>query len=118
MVEYSDILEVMATKIGTAKAKAADYLQELVDSTDEGWLTTLISCVLPTGSCPKPQVMDRIFHQFLSIHGLAETGVAGVVTPSVKDDADPHSHRFVLKAIKHGTGVNALKNGAELTFHP
>ena len=107
----------MAAKTKTPRAKAADYLQELADSTEERWLRTLIVCVIATRACPRPRVMDRIFEELLSNYGLADRGTIDLLATESEVASVPVRH-FVLKSVKHGTGVNALKDGAELTFHP
>lgn len=104
----------MATASKT-RTSADDYLLELANVTGEEWFSILVDCVLAARACPKPLALDQIFECFLGKHGLRDTPAK---LPTSTAAPRPAIAPFALKSITHGSGVNALMDGAELTIHP
>ncbi len=107
--------------IATQKLKADDYLQELVNqSNEEEWFKSLVARILLLRTVPDDAFLDEIYKQFLITNklrakkpGEAESAVRVVVFPG-----NPIANGFILKSLQHESGVNALECGATIPFHP
>lgn len=108
----------MASEI-PKKLKADDYLQELVSQTTEVWLKNLISKIIFIRQTPDETFLDDVYQEFLAENGLGKKvdGEIEHVSPVSNLTGIPAVSGFILKSLKHESGVNALEPGATIPFH-
>jgi len=112
-------INVMLTTTSN-KLKADDYLQELAAQSGEESLKSLIGRVLSSRAVPDATFLDGIYKRFLTAHKLRERRPeeTGPAPQSVAVQRTAGTSEFVLKSLRHESGVNALVHGATIPFHP
>ena len=103
------------------KSKADDYLQEFSVQTKEKWISLLIDHIITTRSIPSDIFLDKIYEEFCVIYKLKDlkenkSQVELLPTRIIKDLTV--NDKFELKSLIHENGVNALLDGASISFHP
>lgn len=102
------------------KLKADDYLQELAVQRGEGWLRSLIEVVISLRGIPEDSFLDNIYNNFLVTYGLKKKKKSTIATnlqTPITTAVITARKSFILKSLKHESGVNALEKGTIIPFH-
>lgn len=108
----------------TNNISAEDYLREFASSTTEAWIKLLIEKVINTQEVADKSFLDNVYQIFLEENKLKaneKKTTSTLITPaynSVANGNSQNTHSFKLKNLIHENGVNALVEGATLSFHP
>lgn len=100
------------------KLKADDYLQELMEQSNESWFKSLIAEVIAERKVPDEHFLELVYRDFLIAQKLKkEESDAESLVVHTETSSKSAPHNFELKELKHESGVNALESGATLPFH-
>lgn len=102
--------------MNTVRNKPEDYLRELI-SGDGSWRDKLVELVLAVRRCPSKAQLDQVFGLFMAEHHVPGYDRKVPVIPAVSEGPTTRTS-FSLTELKDVKGVNALKDGANLNFHP
>lgn len=106
------------TEPNLTKNNADEYLKELADQSS-GWLKSLIEQIIIIREVPSEDFLSDIYNDFLIEQKLKKGEDAKKENSSEKaDEVKQDNQNIVLNSIEHQYGVNAIKEGAVLPFHP
>lgn len=108
----------------TEKLNAEDYLRDFVSRNDEAWLVLLIEQAIAKRTTIEKSSLDNVYETFLENNNLKNKKVGAISqSPAIFGKANvkqsPSStNNFKLKSLTNENGINALVQGATISFHP
>jgi len=106
------------------KLNAEDYLRDFVSRNSEVWLVLLIEQAIAKRTTIEKSSLDNVYETFLENSGLKDKKVGATSqSPAIFGNSNvkqsPSSaNNFKLKSLTNENGINALVQGATISFHP